>query len=126
MKTDCNNNVQQPARGTKRPNDASGSVFDRLYKTSTASSKTRKVTGPVVNKCILSRESEAMMGKATRKENAGPIGTKKTAKKQVFNRLYEKGTAASSSKRITQERNGGQTSSRVARSAMKPKNNQEV
>ena len=122
MKTDSDN-AQQTAR-TKRPekipsqrsNNTSGSVFDRLYNTSTASSKTRKVTGPVVNKCILGREKDVAGGKARRdnaKENASQTGKKQIAKKQVFNRLYEKGTAASSSKRIASER-----------SAMKPKNQQ--
>lgn len=86
------------------------SVFDRLYKTSTASSKTRKEVAPVKAINVLMRENEEPTAKKIPSRNVRPKPLRpvkkpstSVAESGVFNRLYEKGTASS-------------------RAAMKPKN----
>ena len=92
------------------------SIYDRLYKASTASSKCRKEVAPVVTKNILMRENEdPVVNKPSKKSR---IPTKRPIKKKpmqtsgdgaVFNRLYAKSTASSASKLSS-------------RAPMKPKN----
>eukprot|EP00934_Nitzschia_sp_Nitz4_P003782 Nitzschia sp. Nitz4//scaffold150_size53981//9997//10347//NITZ4_006671-RA/size53981-processed-gene-0.15-mRNA-1//1//CDS//3329537053//3772//frame0 len=80
----------------------SGSVYDRLYKTSTACSKNRKEVAPVQAKNILMRENENSVPtkQTNRKINGRPKHalkkpTMKSADGAVFNRLYSQGTASS-------------------------------
>jgi ribosomal protein L4 len=108
-------------RPSQRPRDsASGSVFDRLYNTSTASSKARKEVSPADNhnvtagdKSAGSKRTGAPRKNATRRSK--PVTKTGGA---VFSRLYEKGTASSVSKRSSQETTPGP----VSRPPMKPKN----
>ena len=117
--------VPRATRGASSTGNSEGSsVFDRLYKTSTASSKTRKTTGPAVNKCILDREGKdggkntnARTKPVTRRRPA----TKKTASnidQPAYLRLYSKGTASTAAKKV----NSDAPSQEVNRSALKPKN----
>jgi hypothetical protein len=101
---------------------SSKSVYDRLYKASTASSKNRKEVAAVIPKNILTRENEDPGVKPSmRKGQAQNPRQKKTTKSsssdgEVFSRLYSKGTASSLSKR---SENTHECSSR---GPMKPKN----
>ena len=95
------------------------SVYDRLYQTSTISSKSRKEVAPVVRKNILMRENEEPQTKSTaRKVPHQKVRPKtvvaQTENDEVFNRLYHKGTASSSSKRSNTDT--------VSRVPMRPKN----
>ena len=110
-----------PTKSTTLSSRDSKSVYDRLYKTSTVSSKARKEVAPVVQKNILMRENEEP---PTRPSGARKVPThqKVHPKKvlgqsendEVFNRLYQKGTASSTSKRSNTDT--------VSRAPMRPKN----
>lgn len=115
MTSDSENSVY-----SKRPENlpVSGtSVYDRLYKASTASSKCRKEVAPVVAKNVLLRENEDPVtknsaGKVRPSTNRRPkktVTTSSSSDGAVFNRLYNKGTASSVSKLSS-------------RAPMKPKN----
>lgn len=109
---------KMPTRSVAAPRD-SKSVYDRLYKAGTISSKARKEVAPVVPKNILMRENEDPAGKPTiRKVASQHLPPKKisgaSGKGEVFSRLYQNGTASSVSKRSHNE-----VTSRVP---MKPKN----
>ena len=103
----------------------SKSVYDRLYKASTVSSKSRKEVAPVVPKNVLMRENEdpvpkgnSQKSRSIPKDHPKKPATSSTSNGAVFNRLYEKGTASSVSKRSKVDTNV--TSS--ARAPMRPKN----
>lgn len=101
------------------------SVYDRLYKAGTASSKNRKEVAAVVQKNILTRENDEppITKTAMRKSRASTQRVKKATKTtsttngEVFSRLYSKGTASSVSKR-----SGCVSDAASTRSPMKPKN----
>ena len=101
---------------------ASKSVYDRLYKANTASSKNRKEIADVIPKNGLTRENNDPANKPSiRKvctQNPRPKKTTKTSSidGEVFSRLYSKGTASSLSKR---SENVHDPSVRIP---MKPKN----
>jgi hypothetical protein len=100
----------------------SKSVYDRLYKANTASSKNRKEIASVIPKNILMRENDEPANKPStrtvRSQNPRPKKTTKSSSTdgEVFSRLYSKGTASSMSKR---SENAHDSSVRVP---MKPKN----
>lgn len=104
-----------PVRASK-----DSSVYDRLYKTTTASSKVRKEIAPVKAKNFLSRENEEPAPKRSSHKGNASRRVKKTVTKPVdgtvFNRLYQKGTASSSSKR------SGADAENIQRNPLKPKN----
>jgi len=104
----------------------SKSVYDRLYKANTASSKHRKEVAAVIPKNILTRENEepTTNKSSIRKEGSKIVRPRKVTKPlsdkgDVFNRLYSKGTASSISKTRSEHVNSKDSSSRVP---MKPKN----
>lgn len=108
----------------KARQNSEGSVFDRLYKTKTISSSTRKITAPVVTKCILAREDEiekhVVISKKRRqapvKPSLPPPTTTTTRRRRTKNSSYLSDTISSSSKTT----NTAKESSR--RGALKPKN----
>lgn len=112
-----------------RSGPSSGNVYDRLYRTGTASSKIRKEVAPVKSKNILMRENEDPLTKTTVSTKGRPVTRRPKKPLQtksveesgaVFNRLYAKGTASSTSKRSNSDvHKPASDSSRVA---MKPKN----
>ena len=98
------------------------SVYDRLYKATTASSKVRKEVAPVKAKNFLSRENVEPLSKvpsgkprqsSTRRKK---VTVTKLEDGTVFNRLYQKGTASSVSKRTETD------TDEVKRVALKPRN----
>ena len=101
---------KRPVR-TPASRDSSKSVYDRLYKTSTASSKARKEVAPVVAKNFLMRENEDPSQKpvVAQSKRRPKKPTPHSSQDAVFNRLYNKGTASSVSKHSS-------------RAPMKPKN----
>lgn len=116
---------KMPTRSTTSA--SSSSVYDRLYRTGTASSKVRKEVAPVKSKNILMRDAVAKNN--TRARRVRPRPKKRTLTNpssggdSVFNRLYAKGTASTTAKKsvsgdIVKDQIEGQPS----RMAMKPKN----
>ncbi len=115
----------------QRARDTAGkqtSVFDRLYKTSTASSKSRKNVGPAgIQKSYLDvrRDSNTKESVDRRKKTVTTTtrcknGTAPTSE-AVYSRLYGKGTASSVSKRVSTPTKAP-SSTRTSRAALKPKN----
>eukprot|EP00980_Cylindrotheca_fusiformis_P024087 scaffold11525_cov135-Cylindrotheca_fusiformis.AAC.3 len=120
--------TDKPGCKTQKSTDTSreGSIFDRLHKTSTASSRTRKVTAPVLPKNILTRDEndEKCVSKPARPRRI--IRATRPAPKNhndgpVFDRLYKQGTISSSTKRKASLREG-QAAAPSKRAALKPKN----
>jgi hypothetical protein len=116
-------------RTTRSSSAQGGSVFDRLHKSSTLSSRVRKQTAPVVTKCILTREEneEKFVSKRASRPRRNlrpkrPNATHKTTTDgAIFNRLYSQGTKSSSSKR---KASSTETETFVPsiRAVLKPKN----
>jgi hypothetical protein len=114
----------------QRARDAAGkqtSVFDRLHKTSTASSKSRKTLGPVVQKSFLddrrngnTKESVDRRKKTVNTTTRCKNGTAPSSE-SVYSRLYGKGTASSVSKRVSTPTKAP-SSAQTSRAVLKPKN----
>ncbi len=116
------------SNGAKRPEKLairstasrdSKSVYDRLYKAGTASSKARKGVVSDASKDTLMREHEEPVGKSTSRkvppQNYRPKKVTGTSTNgEVFSRLYQNGTASSVSKRSHTDA--------VSRAPMRPKN----
>lgn len=79
-------------------------IYDRLYKTKTVSSKTRKTYGKNITKCVLAREDQVekqVVTKQPRRKSVRsrrPKSTKDTSRGPVHDRLYKQGTASSSTR----------------------------
>jgi hypothetical protein len=120
--------TKNPSRIPKKADTTrEGSVFDRLHKASTVSSKTRKVTAPVVTKNILTRDEneEKLVPTRTRqRRNARPLRRPpagSSSKGPVFDRLYKQGTISSSTKRKVASKETP-AAAQTQRAALKPKN----
>jgi hypothetical protein len=121
--------TKDPTRIRKKAdNTREGSVFDRLHKASTVSSRTRKVAGPVVTKNILTRDEneEKLVPTRTRQDrNARPVhrpaAGSSSKGRPVFDRLYKQGTVSSSTKKFVASKETP-AAAQTQRAALKPKN----
>ena len=79
-------------------------IYDRLYKTKTVSSKTRKTYGKTITKCVLAREDQVekqVVTKQPRRKSVRsrrPKSTRDASRGPVHDRLYRQGSLSSSTR----------------------------